>query len=110
MVTEIQKLIDDLEQSKNVKAKLHCADNKPPLWTDPNLPFVRHLLGACERVIGKSQPAGLPFMTDASPMTQNGAKCVIFGPGDIAHAHSKDEFLELEHLYQSAEILLRFFS
>jgi acetylornithine deacetylase/succinyl-diaminopimelate desuccinylase family protein len=109
ILKEIQDIIDQLRLSKNVKAQLHCADDKAPLWTDPELPFVKQLLTACGEVTGKSEPIGLPFMTDASPLTENGAKCIVFGPGNIAHAHSKDEFLEIEQLYQAAEILLRFF-
>lgn len=109
ILNDIQQIIDDLRPSKNVNAKLCCADNKLPLQTDPHLPFVRQLLHACEQVTGENQPVGLPFMTDASPFTRIGVQCVVFGPGNIAQAHSKDEFLELEQLYQSAEILLRFF-
>lgn len=109
IVKEIEDLIAGLKISKGVKAELHCADDKAPLWTDPELPFVKKLLTACGEVTGQGEPIGLPFMTDASPLTANGAKCVVFGPGDIAHAHSTDEYLEVEELYQAAEILLRFF-
>jgi acetylornithine deacetylase/succinyl-diaminopimelate desuccinylase family protein len=109
IIQEIETIINELRQSKNVKAKLNCADDKAPLWTDPNLPFAQELLKACDTVNGNGNAAGLPFMTDASPLTQNGAKCVVFGPGNIANAHSKDEFLEIKQLYQAAEILLRFF-
>ena len=33
---------------------------------------------------------------------------VVFGPGDIAQAHTKDEWVELAQVEKAAEILFRF--
>jgi acetylornithine deacetylase len=33
---------------------------------------------------------------------------VVFGPGDIAQAHTCDEWLDLDQLEQASEILYRF--
>jgi len=32
---------------------------------------------------------------------------VVFGPGDIAQAHTKDEWIEVAQLHQATEILCR---
>ena len=32
-----------------------------------------------------------------------GLPCVVFGPGDIAQAHTKDEWIELDQVAQAAE-------
>ena len=46
---------------------------------------------------------GVPFGTDAGPLSAAGTPCVVFGPGDIAQAHTKDEWIELEQVRLAAE-------
>jgi acetylornithine deacetylase/succinyl-diaminopimelate desuccinylase family protein len=41
---------------------------------------------------------GVPFGTDAGPLSEKGTPCVVFGPGDIAQAHTKDEWIELDQV------------
>ncbi len=36
-------------------------------------------------------------------MSEAGTPCVVFGPGDIAQAHTKDEWIELEQVSLAAE-------
>ena len=38
----------------------------------------------------------VPYGTDAGPLSQTGVPCVVFGPGDIAHAHTCDEWVPLD--------------
>lgn len=46
---------------------------------------------------------GVPYGTDAGPLGASGLPCVVFGPGDIAQAHTKDEWVELEQVRTAAE-------
>jgi acetylornithine deacetylase/succinyl-diaminopimelate desuccinylase-like protein len=46
---------------------------------------------------------GVPFGTDAGPLDAAGTPCVVFGPGDIAQAHTKDEWIDLEQVRLGAE-------
>lgn len=41
---------------------------------------------------------GVPYGTDAGPLGQTGLPCLVIGPGDIAQAHTKDEWIELDQL------------
>jgi acetylornithine deacetylase/succinyl-diaminopimelate desuccinylase-like protein len=41
---------------------------------------------------------GVPFGTDAGPLNEKGTACVVFGPGDIAQAHTKDEWIDLDQV------------
>ena len=45
---------------------------------------------------------GVPFGTDAGPLSEKGTPCVVFGPGDIAQAHTKDEWIDLEQVQLAA--------
>jgi acetylornithine deacetylase len=47
---------------------------------------------------------GVPFGTDAGPLGLAGIPCVVLGPGDIAQAHTKDEWVELDQVRLAAEI------
>ncbi len=102
------ELIDYLQKVVGDLCEVQCVAQYPALETDANLPFVRRLLQASKQFTGSDKPVGLPYLTDASQFARTGAKCVVFGPGGIEQAHSANEYLEIDQLYQSAEILLNF--
>ncbi len=66
-------------------------------WIEPLKEAVRRGAGHEPRVVG------VPFGTDAGPLGAGGLPCVIFGPGDIAQAHTSDEWVDLEQVHRAAE-------
>lgn len=75
-----------------------------PLETDLKLPLVRQFL----RSIGQTRPVGVNFFCDAAVLAHGGIPSVVFGPGDIAQAHTSDEWISLKSLERGQEMLLRF--
>ncbi len=77
--------------------------NLPPLV--PRLePFLAPLSEAVARVTGrKPQVMGVPYGTDAGPLGASGLPCVVFGPGNIAQAHTCDEWVELDQVRMAAD-------
>jgi acetylornithine deacetylase len=70
----------------------------PPLR--PAAPaLIEPVRAAIQRATGR-QPAviGVPFGTDAGPLSATGLPCLVFGPGHIAQAHTHDEWIELEQV------------
>jgi acetylornithine deacetylase len=66
--------------------------------------WVETVSGAVERATGKRpEVTGVPYGTDAGPLGETGLPCLVFGPGDIAQAHTKDEWVELDQVRQAAE-------
>ena len=59
-------------------------------------------------VIGPKKVIGVPYGTHASRFARAGVPSVVFGPGDIAQAHTKDEWIEIAQLDQAAEIYFQF--
>jgi acetylornithine deacetylase len=54
---------------------------------------------AIAEAIGRTpEVTGVPYGTDAGPLGAAGLPCLVFGPGDIAQAHTKDEWIELDQL------------
>ena len=76
----------------------------PPLETNPRLPLVAQFL----RVLGQRQPVGVDYFCDASVLARGGIPSVVFGPGDIAQAHTTDEWISLASLEGARAALLRF--
>ena len=76
-----------------------------PMETDPNLPLVRSLLTLARQ----SKPSGVNYFCDASVLARAGIPSVVFGPGDIAQAHTADEWVELKSVDRAAAMLLKFF-
>jgi len=76
----------------------------PPLETNPELPVVQKFLRAAKR----RKSRGVDYFTDASPIAMGGTPAIVFGPGNIAQAHSTDEWVELKQLDQATAIMLRF--
>ena len=75
-----------------------------PLETDPQLPLVQQFLHAA----GQKKPAGVNFFCDASILAQGGIPSVVFGPGDIAQAHTADEWISQKSLEAATALLLEF--
>lgn len=59
------------------------------------------------QVRGSHRVHPVPYGTDAPPIAGRGIPTVVFGPGDIAQAHTKDEWVPLDEIDQAAEILYR---
>ena len=57
---------------------------------------------------GAGQAIGVPYGTDAPHFAATGCPTVVFGPGDIAQAHTRDEWVEIAQLKSAAEILYDF--
>ncbi len=74
----------------------------PPLESAAGA-FLQPLQAAVAHATGrKPKIRGVPFGTDAGPLGASGVPCVVFGPGDIAQAHTKDEWIELDQVDQAA--------
>jgi acetylornithine deacetylase len=72
--------------------------------TNPKLPLVRQFL----RSVGQSKPLGVHFFCDAAVLSAGGIPSVVFGPGDIAQAHTADEWISLAELERGKDLILKF--
>jgi acetylornithine deacetylase/succinyl-diaminopimelate desuccinylase-like protein len=77
-----------------------------PMETATKLPLVRQFLHSA----GQRKPAGVHYFCDAAVLAEGGIPSVVFGPGDIAQAHTVDEWISLRSLERATEMLVRFLS
>jgi acetylornithine deacetylase len=80
----------------------------PPLDPSRSGELVKRLGATIDSVVGRHIVHAVPYGTDASTVAGVGVPTVVFGPGDIAQAHTKDEWIDLAQLEPAAEILFRF--
>lgn len=85
-----------------------------PAWTRmPALetaigPWMEPVAEAVAAAVGRRpELVGVPYGTDAGPLGAAGIPAIVFGPGDIAQAHTKDEWIELEQVSLAAEAYYR---
>ena len=59
---------------------------------------------ACQAVLGQAILTTAPYATNAGFFKAAGIPTVVFGPGSIAQAHTKDEFIELDQVSRAAAV------
>jgi acetylornithine deacetylase/succinyl-diaminopimelate desuccinylase-like protein len=104
--TGVKREIAALLRAKKLSAKISSTKLALclPLETNPKLPLVRRFLHS----VGQSKPVGVDYFCDAAVLSVGGIPSVVFGPGDIAQAHTADEWISLEELERGKDLLLRF--
>lgn len=102
----VRREIHALLRRKKLAATLDSLRLAPchPLETDPSLPLVRSLC----RAAGRRRTRGVHYFCDAGPLSEGGTPAVVFGPGDIAQAHTSDEWISAASLERGAAVLEKF--
>ncbi len=77
----------------------------PALDTSPEAGVVRALAAAQASVMGHTLPVeGAHYGTDGSKLALAGLEAVVCGPGDIAQAHTKAEFVRVEQVLTAVRL------
>ncbi len=102
----VSRELKALLRRHRLRATLADSKGNPclPMETNPKLPLVQQFL----RNLGQTRPAGVDFFCDASVLAHGGIPSVVFGPGNIAQAHTADEWISLRELERAALLLARF--
>ena len=104
----VRREISALLRSRKLSAIISSAKLAPalPLETDFKLPLVQKFM----KSVGQTKPLGVDFFCDAAVFSAGGIPSVVFGPGDIAQAHTADEWISLAELERAKNMLVRFFN
>jgi acetylornithine deacetylase len=71
------------------------------LDTDPSSPIAAVAAEACRAVGIEPDLQQVPYGSDASKFEAGGIPALVFGPGDIAHAHAVGEYVPIDDLRQA---------
>jgi acetylornithine deacetylase/succinyl-diaminopimelate desuccinylase-like protein len=98
---EIQALL----RKHRLQASLGCAKNPGlPMEADVQLPLVKQFLASARQKV----PVGVDYFCDASVLSHGGIPSIVFGPGDIAQAHTSNEWISVRSLEQGTNMLIKF--
>ena len=89
---------------------VRCDDpwvSRPALSDDDNGPVADVVLSKAEEIGVPKDSVGVAYCTHASTISDAGVPTVVFGPGSIAQAHTKDEYIEIDSLNTAAEVYFR---
>ncbi len=107
-------VIADIRQFVSQRVDFHVEFEPPfiaaaPLSDAINGWLSRPLLDCVAKVCGPHRAIGVPFCTHGSQINSlGGVPSVVFGPGSIEQAHTRDEFIEIDQLEQAAEVYFQF--
>ncbi len=104
--TSVRREISALLRRHGLKASFESLRLAPchALETKPDLHWVRTLC----RAAGRKRTLGVHYFCDAAPLAEAGTPAVVFGPGDIAQAHTRDEWISIASLERGTALLERF--
>jgi acetylornithine deacetylase len=105
---DVCREIKALLQKNGLRASFANTKDAPciAMETDTRLPLVREFM----RSVGQTKPAGVDYFCDASVLSRGGIPSVVFGPGDIAQAHTPGEWISVASLERARQILVNFLS
>ena len=105
-LAKVKREITQIARGIGVKIKLTDVRQRPTpaLETDPDLPVVQEFL----KSVGRRRTIGVDYFCDAAVIATSGTPCVVFGPGDIAQAHTANEWISVASLRRGTELLLRY--
>ena len=104
--TTIRREIGEVLKKRGLKARLTNVKGYtcPAMETDPTLPMVQQLM----RTVRQTKPLGVDYYCDAANIATTGVPAIVWGPGDIAQAHTADEWISIRQLERGMDVLTRF--
>ncbi len=104
----VRREISALLKTKKLAATISSDKSVPCLALETNfkLPLVQTFFNS----VGQTKPIGVDYFCDAAVLAAGGIPSVVFGPGDIAQAHTADEWISLAELERAKAMLVRFFN
>ena len=104
--TAISREIGEVLKKRGLKARLTNVKGYtcPAMETDPTLPMVQQFM----RSVRQMKPLGVDYYCDAANIATTGVPAIVWGPGDIAQAHTADEWISIRQLERGMDVLTRF--
>ncbi len=98
----VLQILRDFITRHDETATMHPLPETMPLDTDAGNPFVQSLVSC------GAQLTGAPWFCDAAFLAAAGTPAIAIGPGSIAQAHTKDEFIAVKDLERGVRFFTKF--
>jgi acetylornithine deacetylase len=93
---EILGILKEAIGTKHGHVQIKCKKTRrptPPMETSPDSPIVK----IAEKITGK-KAITVAYNTEGGVFNRNGSHSLVWGPGSIKQAHTRDEFVEQKYL------------
>ncbi|MFH1022151.1 MAG: M20 family metallopeptidase [Planctomycetota bacterium] len=91
-------------EAKGVRFSIEIIQHYPPFEEDAASPVARLVMGACRRILGRARFATARWAANSGVFKRAGIPCVLFGPGSIRQAHTKDEYIVIADVARAARV------
>lgn len=92
------------ESDPRIRLACRPTEEYPPLFEPKGGPLASLAAEACRRVLGSAEFAAAPYATDAGVFAAAGLPSLVLGPGSVAQAHTKDEYVEIDAVRKAADV------
>jgi acetylornithine deacetylase len=92
------------KKDRDFAFRLEEIERYHPFEEDMKSPVARLAAGACRRALGKVSCAVAPWAANSGAFKHAGIPTILFGPGSIKQAHTKDEFINLNQVVAAANV------
>lgn len=108
VVPAVTAILDDLQQRHgDIRLTIDSIKIENALMPDTNRDFQKCVAPVLDSLGLSTEPEGARYGTNASNFAALGIPALVLGPGDIAKAHSADEFIEIDALHAGVEVYQR---
>jgi acetylornithine deacetylase len=109
VVRELQEVLDGLgSQEPDVDASLEMTLHRPGTEVAADSRLAQGLLESGETHGVTPGVEGMTAWVDAAFLNEAGIPAVCYGPGDLAQAHSADEWIDVAEIVTCADVLETF--
>lgn len=93
------------KQRPSLSAEARMVFSQDPSDVALDAPIVRELAASLTDRGERVAIAGMSAWTDAALLNDAGVPAICFGPGDIAHAHAAEEWIDVDEIERAAAVL-----
>ena len=109
VLQEFQRVLDKLKDTEGaLSASLEQMLERPGSEVPEDSRLVQGLLGSGRKHGIPPIVEGMTAWVDAALLNEIGIPAVCYGPGDIAQAHSADEWVEILQIEKCADVIESF--
>jgi len=104
VLAEVEQVLQSLAaDSPALRYEFYSIETAPPFASQQSLAVGERIVAQLSAVGIASQLTGAPYTTNANHYAPADLPAIILGPGDIAQAHTQDEWIALEQLEQGVQ-------
>lgn len=98
-LASVRRVLEELSrEDRGFRFNFNSIESAAPFANDASMALGERIAKRLKESGVESHVEGAPYTTNANRYAPAGLPCVVLGPGDIAQAHTEDEWISVEQL------------